>query len=345
MSQSNNQMNTDGTMAIADVLAGEALRGEGQWRDDQRAGLPPPRRPWIAVLLALLSPMAGILYAGAPRWVWPFLAAQILMAVWLLAGWTSSFVGFFGYLAVLIVQGLAGMAVAGVIANRNREVKTLARYQRYWIYLFIIVAFGAFQRLAATIEGPAAVGIESSSMFPTIWSGDLVLATGGRYTRYKPSRGDIVVYWHPHQPGERWIKRIIGLPGDTLTMRDGLIVIDEVAVTQEVIAPYVWTARPHVTLTFHQKRETWPASLDPDSRSFNTVHVGDLRSDYHNLDGLVVPEGHVFVMGDYRDNSLDSRASFHGPLPIDNITHRVEGILWSKQRDLSLVPVYAHRPG
>ena len=343
MSEINNQINADGTISAdhPDVFT----EYEDVSTDEATRSGPPPRRPWLAVLLALLSPIAGILYAGAPRWVWPFLAAQILMAVWLLAGWTSSFAGFFGYLALLFSQGLAGMALAGILAARNREVETLAPYQRYWIYLLIIVAFGIGQRLAATIEGPAAVGVESSSMFPTIWSGDLVLATGGPYNRYEPARGDIVVYWHPKQPGERWIKRIVALPGDTITMRNGALTIGDAEVSQEELEPYIWTPRPHLTLTFNQRRETWPTSLDGEARSFNTVHVGDLRSDYHNLDGLVVPEGHVFVMGDYRDNSLDSRASFHGPLPIDNITHRVEGILWSKRRDLSLVPIYTPGAG
>ncbi|MEO0394115.1 MAG: signal peptidase I, partial [Pseudomonadota bacterium] len=208
--------------------AGEALDGDGDiWVDNEELvtkGGPPPRRAWIAVLLALLSPIAGVLYAGAPRWVLPFLAAQIIMAVWLLIGGTSSFIGFFGYLALLFAQGLAGMIVAGIMAIKNRQLTQLAPYQRYWLYLLIIVGFGVGQRVAATVEGPAAVGVKSSSMFPTIWSSDLVLATGGPYNRYEPARGDIVVYWHPKQPGERWIKRIVALAGDRLSLEDGLIV-------------------------------------------------------------------------------------------------------------------------
>ncbi|MEO0392740.1 MAG: S26 family signal peptidase, partial [Pseudomonadota bacterium] len=119
---------------------------------------------------------------------------------------------------------------------------------------------------------------------------------------------------------------------------------DDQPVDRETLEPYVWNPRPHLSLTFNQRLESWPASLDAEARSFQTVHVGDLRSDYHNLDGLVVPDGHVFVMGDYRDNSLDSRTSFHGPLPIENITHRVVGILWSPRREISLVPIYTPGP-
>ena len=332
-------LNEDVVLSDEDVAMLEARQDDGD-ADTAPKG-PPPRRAWIAVLLALLSPIAGVLYAGAPRWVWPFLAAQIIMAVWLMAGWTASFVGFFGYLGVLFAQGLLGMLVAGILAARHRHITYLAPYQRYWVYLLIIVAFGAGQRLAATVDGPAAVGIKSSSMFPTIWSSDLVLATGGAYSNYEPARGDIVVYWHPKQPEERWIKRIVALPGDQLRLDDGLISIGDNTVGREKLDPYVWSPRPEITLTFEQRLEQWPASLDQQARSFQTVHVGDLTSDYHNFDGLTVPDGHVFVMGDYRDNSLDSRTRFHGPLPIDNITHRVVGILWSPRRQLSLMPIYS----
>ncbi|MAJ65402.1 MAG: signal peptidase I [Alphaproteobacteria bacterium] len=319
-------------------IAEEGRVGEDEAGRDK--SLPPPRRAWIAVLIALLSPIAGVLYAGAPRLVWPFLALQLLMAVWLVTGWAASFVGFFAYLVLMIGQGLLGMVVAGIVAHTAPQPMKLARYQRYWIYLAIIIAFGAGQRLAASINGPAVVGVDSSSMFPTLWSSDLALATGGRFTTYEPRRGDIVVYWHPKSDGERWIKRIVALPGDHLDMKDGQLVINGHAVERTPMEPYTWEPRPGLVLNFNHMREHWPKELDSEERSIDTVNIAALVGNYNNRTDYVVPDGHVFVMGDYRDNSLDSRTRLHGPLPIDNITHRVVGILWSPRRKLSLAPVY-----
>lgn len=307
---------------------------------NQDTKLPQPRRAWIAVFLALLSPISALLYTGTPRLAVPFIALQVLLAIWLVLGWTASFVGFFAYFALFIGQGLVGMVLAGIVAAKQPRPQRLAPYQRYWIYLAIIIAIGAGQRVAASVDGPAVVGIESSSMFPTIWSSDLVLATGGAYSSYEPKRGDIVVYWHPQQPGERWIKRIVALPGDRLSLDNGLISVNGEAVNRVDTDPYIWEPRPNIRLTFNRRVETWPTSLDAEGRQFETVHTRDMTSNYHNFDDLEIAEGEVFVMGDYRDNSLDSRAPFHGPLPLENITHRVVGILYSPRRELSMVPVY-----
>ncbi|MBV6633501.1 MAG: signal peptidase I [Alphaproteobacteria bacterium] len=303
--------------------------------------LPPPRRAWIAVFLALLSPISAFLYTGTPRLTLPFIAIQVLLAIWLVAGWTASFAGFFAYFAIFIGQGLIGMAVAGFVAARQPRPIHLARYQRYWIYLAVIIAIGAGQRVAASVDGPAVVGVESSSMFPTLWSSDLVLATGGELNNYEPRRGDIVVYWHPQQPGERWIKRIVAVSGDYLTIDDGQLIVNGEPVERVDTDPYIWEPRPGLRLTFKRAVETWPTGLDPEERTVETVHTGSLTGNYHNEDNLRIVGDNVYVMGDYRDNSLDSRAQFHGLLPIKNITHRVVGILYSPRRELTMVPVYS----
>jgi signal peptidase I len=316
---------------VFELEASEALSGQ----------VPPPRRAWIAVLMALLSPVAACLYVGRGRLALTFFALQLFLALWLVAGWADSFSGFFIYLGLFIGQGLAGMALTGILAARHRQPVRLARYQRYWIYLAVIIAIGGGQRLAAAVNGPAVVGVKSSSLFPVAWSGDLVLAVGGPFTSYEPARGDIVVYWHPKQEGERWIKRVIGLPGDRLDMVDGHISINGIPLQYRQEPPLTWLVREDLSFTFSRLLESWPKELDPAARSHEMVYTGLLTGNYHNLSGYVVPEGHVFVMGDYRDNSLDSRTSMHGPLPIANITHRVVGLLWSPRREAFLRDIYA----
>ncbi|MEM6904054.1 MAG: signal peptidase I, partial [Pseudomonadota bacterium] len=147
--------------------------------------------------------------------------------------------------------------------------------------------------------------------------------------------------WHPQQQGERWIKRIIAIPGDVLTIDDGTIIVNGETVTREATDPFVWEPRPNLRLTFNRAIETWPKALDEDGRTVETVYTGTLTGDYHNESNLRIAGNNVYVMGDYRDNSLDSRALFHGFLPVENITHRVVGILHSPRREMSMVPVYS----
>ena len=91
----------------------------------------------------------------------------------------------------------------------------------------------------------------------------------------KPDRGDIIVFHYPDDPKQIFVKRIIGLPGETVEMIDGITYIDGVAMEEDYINPDYWE-RP-------------------------------IEGKNYNCGPFTVPEGHYFVMGDNRGNSHDSR--------------------------------------
>ncbi|MFQ5790009.1 MAG: signal peptidase I [Acidobacteriota bacterium] len=114
-------------------------------------------------------------------------------------------------------------------------------------------------------------------------------------------RKDIVVFKYPNEPERDFIKRVIGLPGDTIRIENKRVFINE----QPLDEPYVFFSRP------------------PDGPETGVFY--DLRRD--NMPETAIPENHYFVMGDNRDNSHDSR--FWGTLPREFVKGRALIVYWS----------------
>ncbi|MEW5248213.1 signal peptidase I [Microbulbifer discodermiae] len=148
--------------------------------------------------------------------------------------------------------------------------------------------------------------IPSRSMVPTLQVGDFILVNKYAYglrlpvARTKvidigePQRGDVMVFFPPHMNDTYFIKRVIGLPGDKVELRDNVLFINGERAPQELIQ-----ALPPGNPQLEVKWEEIYGR-----RHLMARHVAP--SLYSNYSG-VVPEGHYFMMGDNRDNSLDSR--------------------------------------
>lgn len=173
--------------------------------------------------------------------------------------------------------------------------------------------------------------IPSSSMVPGLLIGDYlfvskysygysslsslfgVLPIRGRLFEKEPARGDVVVFKLPSDNHTDYIKRIIGLPGDKLQMRHGLLYVNGVAVDRQKLAEPV--ASEYVTPSPHAVDyvETLPGHFKHVIRE----EGDDMPLD--DTDVFMVPEGHYFAMGDNRDNSQDSRTSTVAYIPADNL--------------------------
>ena len=142
----------------------------------------------------------------------------------------------------------------------------------------------------------------------------------GRIFEGKPERGDIAVFRLPTDTSTDYIKRVIGLPGDTIQMKDGILHINGSAVKREKVADFNENGS---TQFADQYRETLP-----NGKTFLTL---DLVPNGHadNTQEFKVPEGKYFMMGDNRDNSQDSRFSNVGFVPIENFVGRAEFLFFS----------------
>ena len=138
----------------------------------------------------------------------------------------------------------------------------------------------------------------------------------GRYFAHEPTRGDVIVFKFPQDNSTDFIKRLIGMPGDTIQMKQGVLFINGKAVPKKRIADYVETLdgyEHHVP----QYEETLPEG--------KTYRVLDRDPDgaLDTTEEVHVPAGHYFMMGDNRDNSDDSRAAV-GYVPAENLEGKAE---------------------
>ena len=205
--------------------------------------------------------------------------------------------------------------------------------------------------------------IPSESMLPRLLNGDYLLLAKWPYGVSRrslpygvpllpehrvlasdPKHGDVVVFKAPAHFEEDWIKRVIGLPGDTVQMKGGQLWLNNVAVPKVRIADAEVVITPNTpgcySSQFIAKRADgadvcrYPRFTEtlPGGKSYEVLDMGPKDKD--NTDPVIVPEGTVFLMGDNRDNSEDSRypaepAGGIGLVPIDNIVGRATVMMWS----------------
>ena len=203
--------------------------------------------------------------------------------------------------------------------------------------------------------------IPTGSMTPTLLIGDYLLVSKFTYgySQYsfpfspplfdgrilamsEPERGDIAVFRLPRDPKLDYIKRVVGLPGDTIQMRDGQLFINGDGVPRERAGTYL------AENTFGDPVEI-PIYLETllNGVSYQTLD-GDPSGPGDDTREFTVPEGHYFMMGDNRDNSADSRFTV-GMVPLENFVGKAQVIFFSIGDGASALEVWrwptALRPG
>ena len=148
----------------------------------------------------------------------------------------------------------------------------------------------------------------------------------GRIFAQPIKRGDIAVFKLPRDGETDYIKRIIGLPGDVIEMRSGLLYINQQAVGRTKLEDFVFQDRTGNIRRVAQIEETLPSGRTFTTLDWLSNSLGDNVGPFH------VPDGHYFGIGDNRDNSLDSRFPERvgvGFVPAENLVGRAVIILWS----------------
>ena len=188
--------------------------------------------------------------------------------------------------------------------------------------------------------------IPSGSMMPTLLVGDYIFVNkfaygysrfslpfspnlfSGRIFASEPKRGDIVVFRFPPNPDVDYIKRLVGLPGDRIQVKEGVLYVNGTAVPRVPNGTFNSDYAQDPGQDVPVYRETLDNGVSFDTLDQSPVSRGD------NTREFIVPEGHYFMMGDNRDNSLDSRFDV-GFVPAENLVGRASVIFFSLGNDTS----------
>ncbi len=214
---------------------------------------------------------------------------------------------------------------------------TLKRFYREWLKPLAIIFIISAPLRSAVVDWN---WVPTGSMKPTIVEGDLVLVNKLAYdlkipftTTHiaqwgNPERGDIVVCYSP-KDGMRLVKRVVGLPGDKIEMRNEILIINEVAQKYSTRDPAIY------------KRDVFEdpnplVAVEHLKDSDHLVLILPKRMAVRIFAPYIVPEGSYFMMGDSRDNSTDSRMI--GPVPRREIIGQATFVLASFDTARYLLP-------
>jgi len=269
-------------------------------------------RRWSAALLSLVTPGLGHLAIGHPRRMVAWFSSVVVLAAAMVV---SARHGVMVFISVVFVVAVAIHLAAAVDTLRLPRPAELPRPRNVALMAVGLFAFWeiiGYQVRSHVIE---AFQIPSASMYPTLVVGDHVFADKTSQTY---AAGDVVVFKYPRDPDVNYVKRIIAVGGDTVESDpDGQLVVNGRRL------PDAETSRPCAGA------EGEPcAILEEQLGSHRYLIAHEKLGGPRTLERRVVPPGTVFVVGDNRERSSDSRV--WGPVRNELLLGKVIGIWWSR---------------
>lgn len=272
------------------------------------------RDPGLASVLSIFLPGLGHVYAGN-------LAKGIALPILLPP------LSFLFAFILLVTSGAKYALILGIIlfpclylfiiidayktARNQDEEYVLKRFNKWYVYLVIFVVFGLILQTASSVfvrnNYVQAFKIPSGAMLPTLMIGDHILVDKTIDPISDLKINEIIVFQFPKDTNISYVKRVVGLPGDTIELKN-----------KKLFRNGAKADDPHVHYT-------------------STVILPGSVSPKDNFGPVVVLEGDFFVLGDNRDNSSDSR--FWGFVPLDLIEGRVLNVYWSWDIDKPLLSI------
>jgi signal peptidase I len=269
-------------------------------------------------------------------------------------------------LVSLVAQRILGGGSEAVPNWLSRLLLTIVVLCSLWSFIVLLLmfarvqGFGFWRTISAYVLGALILSlpvvlvirtllfqpfnIPSHSMAPTLLEGDYFFVSkfaygythysipfssplfSGRIFGSEPARGDLVVFRLPKDGTTDYVKRVVGLPGDRIQMKQGLLYINDTPVRRERLADFAGGDNCGTDSAASVKR--WREIL-PDGVSYETLDCVD-NGFYDNTTVYTVPPGQFFTIGDNRDNSTDSRVlSAVGYVPLENFIGRVVMIFYS----------------
>ena len=264
------------------------------------------RSKLVALLFTLFAAPVGFAYVRRLGWGLGFvLSTPLLMLVGGWLGLPFSPVGYWVLLGVVALVGIAGIVTAVVQAHRLPEGAAPRWYNRWYHYLWLAVVGILFSSFLlghrAELFGFEPFRIPSTAMQPTLVPGDFIVVDSRASAMRDIRRGDIVTYKPIRYPKQTWIKRVIGLPGETIVVKGSGVEVNGKPLSE----PWATVREPVVEIPIPFERVV----LGPDQ---------------------------YFLLGDNRPNSEDSR--FTGPVARETILGKARAIWFHWMRPEGFEP-------
>ncbi len=269
-----------------------------------------PRKSWVAVLLTFLAIGLGHIYCGkAQKGIILFVIAQLFTSVG------------FSFLLLHPPVGIAFSIIITIIffsycvidsyksAKTHNAIYSLKKYNKWYVYLLCwflgSIVLSSVTSMTIKNNIVQAYKIPSGAMLQTLQIGDHIICNKFIYKRSEPKRDDVVVFQFPKDPKIDYIKRIIAVGGDVVEIKNKMVLING-------------------------------SFIDDKHSNFTSSKIMSIEAGPRdNLEPITVPNDSVFVLGDNRDNSYDSR--FWGFVKKSKIKGRAKYIYWSWNKDKSAV--------
>lgn len=279
------------------------------------------RNPFLALLLSIV-PGLGQIYNGQLKKGLVFLTIDLLVPIAFgLTGILNKLNGLVTLLVFSLSFIIYRMADGFIQAKKltNHELKS---YNKWYVYLSFVIVLGIVRTF---LDLPASTGIQTfkiptPSMNPTMQPGDRVVASLNYYDNNPIQQGDIVVFNSPQ--GGIWTFRVIGLPSDSIEIKEGKVYVNNQLNELTATGEYVLDDQDVVQ---------YQEQLNPTKKIKTLRYKKILMTDTQTFDKIGVPANEYFLMGDNRDNAFDSR--FLGTIKRDDILGRVVYSYWGNTSD------------
>lgn len=258
----------------------------------------------ITAVLELLVPGAGHFALGDRKQalLW-FGATCVPWLCFIVAALAGSLTGFWATGILMLFARFAGVVHCFFVVEHELPLWSTVAVTTAVVGVALVGAVAITKT-----ECVSAYRIPSDSMYPTVRLGDNIMVS--RLNR-RPKRGDIVAFWSPKGGSENvYVKRVVATGADTVQVSDSLLYLNDKQVT---------TNRKLGSCPFTAKCELLEESIEGTTYSVTLTHES---SGQHDSPAVIVPPGTIFVLGDNRDNSVDSRS--FGPIPVENVIGRYQ---------------------
>jgi signal peptidase I len=280
------------------------------------------RRPWAAALVSFVfDPFLGMLYLNRGLIALAYLLVGLVGVISLYRFYGTAYVVPGDYTAwiVYLPLRLVGAVHSYLIARRRPPSESMSWFSRWYALILIYLLFpGAAFAIRSFLYQP--FNIASGSMSPTLNIGDYIFVEKFAYNTSGPRRGDVVVFRAPRHENQDWVKRVVGIPGDRVQMLEGKLYINGTVASLRQVENTKVDCYAGDCAQVAQYVETIPGA--PEHRIVKRFDNGP--PDNAALE--IVPAGDYFVLGDNRDNSVDSRNGL-GFVPLKAIVGKVS-IKW-----------------